>query len=190
MFAPKSSSRLFVISAIFIAIAAITVSANWGSGFGFFKVADTPAADITGPELKVGASIGEQPSLVDPAILDTRTGATGLNTIVQYSLGERGIRSVALWAQVPQYVSGSASPPAVRSIVGRLIDLARINVELRPLDERCTAYRDKVEEGLADRPDVLAIVDQIDEQWQERIPSGDELANEIERFLREQGDQG
>jgi hypothetical protein len=35
---------------------------------------------------------------------------------------------------------------------------------------------------------VLAIVNQIDEQWQERIPSGDELASEIERFLREQPD--
>ena len=66
--------------------------------------------------------------------------------------------------------------------------LSRIHVEFRQLDERCAAYRDKVEEGLSDRPDVLAIVNQIDEQWQERIPSGDELANEIERFLREQPD--
>ena len=119
---------------------------------------------------------------------DDYVGATGLNTVVQFALGEAGIRSVALWAQVPQYVSGSPSPPAVRALVGRLCELSRIDVEFRQLDERCSAYRDKVEEGLSDRPDVLAIVNQIDEQWQERIPSGDELASEIERFLREQPD--
>ena len=119
---------------------------------------------------------------------DDYVGATGLNTVVQHTLGERGVRSVALWAQVPQYVSGSPSPPAVRSVVGRLIDLGRISVELGALDERCAAYRDKVEEGLSERPDVLSIVNQIDEQWVERIPSGDELATEIERFLRDQGD--
>ena len=117
---------------------------------------------------------------------DDYVGATGLNTVVQYALGEAGIRSVALWAQVPQYVSGSPSPPAVRALAGRLSELARVSPELGELENTCVAYRDKVEEGLSERPDVLEIVNRIDEQWEERIPSGDEIANEIERFLRDQ----
>ncbi len=121
---------------------------------------------------------------------DDYVGATGLNTVVQYALGEAGVRSVALWAQVPQYVSGSPSPPAVRSLAARLSEIARIDLDLHALDERCAAYRERVEEGLSDRPDVLAIVNQIDEQWDQRIPSGDELATEIERFLRDQPDPG
>src|SRR4051812_21397950 len=115
---------------------------------------------------------------------DDYLGATGLNTVVQHALGEAGVRSVALWAQVPQYVSGSPSPPAVRSIASRLADLARLELDLGGVDVRAAAYREKVEEGLAERPDVLAIVDQIDEQLDQRIPSGDELASEIEQFLR------
>ncbi len=115
---------------------------------------------------------------------DDYLGATGLNTIVQHALGDAGLRSVALWAQVPQYVSGSPSPPAVRSLAARLRDLARIDIDLDVLDARSAAYRDKVEEGLAERPDVLAIVDQIDQQLDQRIPSADELASEIEQFLR------
>ncbi|HEY3831973.1 MAG TPA: PAC2 family protein [Acidimicrobiia bacterium] len=115
---------------------------------------------------------------------DDYLGATGLNTIVQHALGEAGVRSVALWAQVPQYVSGSPSPPAVRSLASRLIDLGRLEIDLAGLDVRAAAYRDKVEEGLAERPDVLSIVDQIDEQLDQRIPSADELASEIEQYLR------
>ncbi len=120
---------------------------------------------------------------------DDYLGATGLNTVVQSILGDAGIRSVALWAQVPQYVSGSPSPPAVRALAQRLADLARLTPDLRALDARAAAYRDKVEEGLAERPDVLAIVNQIDEQWSQRIPSADELASEIEQFLKTQRDQ-
>jgi hypothetical protein len=72
----------------------------------------------------------------------------------------------------------------VRSLAARLVDLARLEVDLSGVDVRSAAYRDKVEEGLAERPDVLAIVDQIDQQLDERIPSADELASEIEQYLR------
>jgi hypothetical protein len=120
---------------------------------------------------------------------DDYLGATGLNTVVQHALGAAGVRSVALWAQVPQYVSGSPSPPAVRSLAARLQDLARLEIDLDALDARAAAYRDKVEEGLAERPDVLAIVDQIDQQLDQRIPSADELASEIEQFLRGNADE-
>ena len=127
---------------------------------------------------------------------DDYLGATGLNTVVQAALGEAGIRSIGLWAQVPQYVAGSPSPPAVRALARRLSELARVEPELRALDARAAAYRDKVEEGLQERPDVLAIVNQIDEQWNDSshweraLPSADELASEIEQFLRSQNDQG
>ena len=44
-------------------------------------------------------------------------GPTGLQTIVQRALGDADIPCVGLWAQVPQYVSGSPSPPAVRALL-------------------------------------------------------------------------
>ena len=52
------------------------------------------------------------------------------------------------------------------------------------------AYEHRVEEGLSDRPDVLEVIDAIeageDEVDESELPSGDELASEIERFLRDQ----
>lgn len=132
------------------------------------------------------------------ALRDDYVGPTGLNTVVQHALGVAGIRSAALWAQVPQYVSGSPSPPAVRSLLARLEDTFRIRPELAALDRRAAAYRERVEEGLVERPDVRSIVDQLDHQLDhpseavdtlpDDLPSGDELADEIERFLRTRDD--
>ena len=112
-------------------------------------------------------------------------GPTGLQTVVQRTLGEHGVRCAGLWAQVPQYVSGSPSPPAVRAVLRRLVELYRIDLDLGPLDARSRAYTERVEEGLAARPDVKEIVDRIDH---EQARSDDDLVTEIEHFLRSQSD--
>jgi hypothetical protein len=114
------------------------------------------------------------------------SGATGLQTVVQRALGDAGIRCGALWAQVPQYVSGSPSPPAVRALLGRLSEIARLELDLRPLDARCDAYRNRVDAGLATRPEVQEVVDRID---REQGATTDDLVSEIELFLRQRGDE-
>ena len=103
-------------------------------------------------------------------------------------LGEAGIPTVALWAQVPHYVSGGASPPAIRAVLAKLRDLGGLTVDLDGLDEQTDAYVRRVEEGLAERPDVVEVIQAIEAGDAEaaELPSGDELASEIERFLRDQ----
>jgi hypothetical protein len=110
-------------------------------------------------------------------------GPTGLQTIVQRALGDADIRSAGLWAQVPQYVSGSPSPPAVRALLRRLTEIGRLQLDLRPLDTRCDAYAARVDAGLATRPEVQEVVDRID---REQGASADDLVSEIELFLRQQ----
>jgi proteasome assembly chaperone (PAC2) family protein len=114
------------------------------------------------------------------------TGPTGAQSALQVMLGEAGIPAVGLWAQVPHYVAGGASPPAVRSILARLRDLAGLDVDLSALDEQMVLYTNRVEEGLADRPDVVEVINAIESGSDEPLPSGDDLASEIERFLRDQ----
>jgi proteasome assembly chaperone (PAC2) family protein len=112
-------------------------------------------------------------------------GPTGLQTVILRALGDGGIPGSGLWAQVPQYVAGSPSPPAVRALLGRLVDLYHLDLDLRALDERSQAYLRRVEAGLAARPDVKQVVDQID-QRQEGTTA--DLVAEIEQFLRSQSD--
>jgi len=113
-------------------------------------------------------------------------GPTGVQTVLQVALGEAGIPAVGLWAQVPQYVSGSPSPPAVRAVLHRLAEVGPLAIDLRPLDARCDAYVARVDAGLSTRPDVQAVVDRID---QDQGASTDDLVSEIELFLRSQSDE-
>ena len=112
-------------------------------------------------------------------------GPTGLQTVVLRALGDAGIPGCGLWVQVPQYVSGSPSPPAIRALLGRLVEVYNLDLDLRTLDDRSQAYLRRVEAGLEARPDVKAVVDQIDERQE---GTTDDLVAEIEQFLRSQSD--
>ncbi len=113
------------------------------------------------------------------------TGPTGAQTALQVALGDVGIPGVGLWAQVPHYVAGSPSPPAIRALLARLAELARLRVDLAALDPQCDEWTTRVDEGIAERPEVARLVEQI-ETGEEELPTGDELASEIERFLRDE----
>jgi proteasome assembly chaperone (PAC2) family protein len=116
------------------------------------------------------------------------SGPTGAQSALQVMLGDGGIPTIGLWAQVPHYVAGGASPPAIRSLLARLRELAALQIDLSTLDEQMLAYTSRVEEGLAERPDVVDVINAIESgvDESEPLPSGDELASEIERFLRGQ----
>jgi hypothetical protein len=116
---------------------------------------------------------------------DDYHGPTGLQSVLQVALGDAGIDAIGLWAQVPHYVSGTPSPPASRALLERLRDIAGVTIDLRDLDRRVEYYLEQVEAGIAERPDVAEMVAAIDEEEDEI--SGDALASEIERFLRDPG---
>jgi predicted ATP-grasp superfamily ATP-dependent carboligase len=112
-------------------------------------------------------------------------GPTGAQTIVQFELGRAGVPTVGLWAQVPHYVSGNPSPPAVRALLERVRELAGLRIDIAELDEQIEEYTAKVDEGVAERPDVAELVRAIEDQTAEDV-DGDTIAAEIERFLRDQ----
>jgi proteasome assembly chaperone (PAC2) family protein len=114
------------------------------------------------------------------------TGPTGAQSALQVLLGDVGVPTLALWAQVPHYVAAGPSPPAIRALLARLRDLGALRVDLSTLDDQAHAYVQRVEEGIAERPDVVEAIRQIESGTEQPLPSGEELASEIERFLRGQ----
>jgi proteasome assembly chaperone (PAC2) family protein len=117
------------------------------------------------------------------------TGPTGAQSALQVMLGQAGVPTVGLWAQVPHYVAAGPSPPAIRALLARLRDIGGVEVDLSVLDDQTRTYVQRVDEGVAERPDVLEAIQQIESESgveQGPLPSGDELASEIERFLRGQ----
>jgi predicted ATP-grasp superfamily ATP-dependent carboligase len=113
-------------------------------------------------------------------------GPTGVQTVLQVALGDADIPAIGLWAEVPHYVAGNPSPPAIRALLERVRELAGMNLELGDFDGQAEEYAARVEEGLAERPDVAEMVRELDVVSETDLPTGDELASEIERFLREE----
>jgi proteasome assembly chaperone (PAC2) family protein len=116
-------------------------------------------------------------------------GPGGATSVLQVMLGGSGIPTIGLWAQVPHYVAGGPSPTAIRAVLGRVRELGGLAVDLDALDEQSVAYVQRIDDGLADRPDVAEVVRAIEEGTvadESELPSGDDLATEIERFLRDQ----
>lgn len=111
-------------------------------------------------------------------------------SVVEMAAAAAGIPSVGYFAQVPHYVSGPYAPAAVALLralethLGTELPMAGLEQEARQLRNRLDAAA-AVEETT--RTYVERLESMVDE---ERLPSGDELIGEIERFLRERGNEG
>jgi proteasome assembly chaperone (PAC2) family protein len=123
-------------------------------------------------------------------------GPTGVVGVLHDACTQAGISSASLWAAVPHYVSLTPSPRAAKALVDRLADLLEADVDTVELDEAADAYAEQVSEAVASDEETSAYVQdlerRIDELAEEAdIPSGDSIAAELTRYLRERdNDQG
>jgi hypothetical protein len=94
---------------------------------------------------------------------------------------------------VPHYVATPPNPLATRALLERLGRLVGVPLQLDELDELATAWQQRVDDVVAEDDDVRAYVRKLEEraELQEidetEMTSGDDLAAELERFLREEG---
>jgi proteasome assembly chaperone (PAC2) family protein len=120
-------------------------------------------------------------------------GPTGIVGVLHDHCRHSGMPSVSLWAPVPHYVASPPNPKATRALIERLAELIDVPVGLGDLSEAATAWEERVNELVTSDPDVAAYVAQLEERDDNAIderdlPTGDTLAAELERFLREQRD--
>ncbi len=118
-----------------------------------------------------------------------RVPAAALSTI-EFAVTGSGIPAVGFYAQVPHYVSG----PYAAATIGLLEHAGRhlgVELPLGSLPDEAASQRARLDALVAQDPDTRAYLERLEASVEEeRIPSGDELASEIERFLRDQGGEG
>jgi predicted ATP-grasp superfamily ATP-dependent carboligase len=105
----------------------------------------------------------------------------------------RGVPAIGLWAQVPHYVSAMPYPAASLALLQGANRVTGLDLPLGDLIERAEASRQRIDELIAQNPEHTAMVHQLESQTDQQATdtalqatSGDELAAELERFLREQ----
>jgi proteasome assembly chaperone (PAC2) family protein len=159
-------------------------------------LADVPH---TRPAPVTGAAT--DPKLVDELGLQLSRyeGPTGIVGVLGDACRRAGIPSVSLWAAVPHYVSLAPSPRAARALCDRLAGILDVSIDVTELAEAEDAYIEQVSRAVASDDETAAYVAELEQRadsldWLEEsgeLPSGEALAAEIARFLRErEGDGG
>src|SRR5262249_46735706 len=131
-------------------------------------------------ELKLEPSRYEGPTGILGVLLDTCRGAD--------------ITSLSLWAAVPHYVSLAPSPRAALALVRRFSDLMAVDVDTAELEQAADEYSEQVSEAVSADADTAAYVEELERRVdmlsaEQELPSGDTLAAELTRFLREREEE-
>ncbi len=111
-------------------------------------------------------------------------------SVLEMAMAEGGIPAVGYFAQVPHYVSGPypAASAALVEALGRHLGLA---LPTGDLIEEARQLRTRLDTATALEETTRTYVERLEAMVDEqRLPSGDDLIGEIERFLREGGTEG
>jgi proteasome assembly chaperone (PAC2) family protein len=134
------------------------------------------------------------------AVRTTVDVPTGVQGVIERTAADAGISAIGLWAQVPHYVSGMPAPAAAAALVDGLGTVTDLVLPSDELHAQAQALRGRLDELVSANREHTEMVRQLEEQWDEEaaagaaddgfgsqpLPSGDELAAELERFLRDQ----
>lgn len=126
-------------------------------------------------------------------------GPTGIVGVLHDAFARARIASASLWAAVPHYLSVSPNPKAALALVDKTVQLTRTPADVGDLERATQSYEERVADMIAADEDVQSYVrlleERIDEQTHEeqidpsQLPSGEALAEELERYLRDQEDK-
>jgi proteasome assembly chaperone (PAC2) family protein len=128
--------------------------------------------------------------------IDVPSGVWGA---LELAFGEAGIPAVGLWARVPHYVAGMAFPAASAALLEGLAEVGRLSIDTIELHTAADVARSQVDELIAKSAEHDSLVHQLERNVDAaegnplevgQIPTGDELAAELERYLRDERTEG
>ena len=120
-------------------------------------------------------------------------GPTGVVGVLHDACRRRGIPSASLWAAVPHYVAAVPNPKAALALLRRLEGLVGVAVEASGLEEEADSYENQVSRAVAANPEIEELVQRLEAEQRESldveedVPSGEALARDFERYLRQHG---
>jgi proteasome assembly chaperone (PAC2) family protein len=140
--------------------------------------------------------LATDPDLVERLNLQRSSyeGPTGIVGIVHDACRRRGLTSASLWAAVPHYVAAVPNPKAALALLRRLEQFTGIAIEASELEDAMDRFETQVDRAVASNPEIEELVRRLEEEQAERldveedVPSGESLARDFERYLRQHGE--
>jgi len=122
-------------------------------------------------------------------------GPTGIIGVLHAACQQDGLPSASLWAAVPHYVAATPNPKASLALVRKLEGLLGVVVDATELEAAASEYERQVNAAVQSDPDVQAFVERLeqastdeDEPDPGQLPSGEMIARDLQRFLRQRGE--
>ena len=123
-------------------------------------------------------------------------GPTGITGVLHDAANRTGLPSVSLWAAVPHYLPSAPNPRAALALVERVSSLLGMPIETGPLARAGDTWTEGVDKLITENEELAEYVRRLENAADdgigqrrlsdEAVPSGDSIAAELERFLREQ----
>lgn len=173
-----------------------------------FSACVVEIAQETGAELVVtlGAMVGMAPHTRPLGVVGSTTraelatrlglgrpsyqGPTGLVGALHDALDEAQLPVISLRVSVPHYVPSPPNPEATRSLLSRFELVTGIATNHHSLDAAAATWQERVNAAVADDDEMEAYVRQLERQVDrsadDLLPSGDDLAAELQAYLRDQ----
>jgi predicted ATP-grasp superfamily ATP-dependent carboligase len=140
----------------------------------------------TSKNAELAASVGFLPAGIEVP--------SGVQGALEVAFGEASIRAVGLWARVPHYVAAMPYPAASAALLDGLARMADLEIDTAALHAQAATTTQQIAALIAGSEEHAAMVNQLEEQHDREmpsgsaefgnLPSGDEIAAELERFLR------
>ncbi len=119
----------------------------------------------------------------------TYEGPTSLVGVINERVERANIPVISLRVSVPHYVPGPPNPKATRALLRRLQQTTGVATAYEDLDKDVSEWSNRVDQAVASDEESQAYVAHLERQvdsHEELLPSGDDLAAELEAFLRDQ----
>ncbi len=125
-------------------------------------------------------------------------GPTGIVGSLHDACKRQGLPAISIWANVPHYIAASPNIKAALALVRRVFTLLDFGADLSDLETAASDFDRRVASALASDAKVSEYVRRLEEREEDddedeaqpdntdALPSGEELARELEEFLREQ----
>ncbi len=151
-------------------------------------------------------SVGLTATSPDPSIIERLTlsknsldAPAGVEAIIEHAMHRIGIPSFCLWAQIPHYVSSMAYPAASAALIDALCLETGLSYDTATLRQEAVVQRERLDQLVSNNPDHSEMLGKLEEAYDSmhgasagehdtpiEIPSVEDLAAEVEQFLRDQ----
>lgn len=177
-------------------------------------------ADLTGARRYVGlgavpgpvphtrptriVSTGSREDLIDRVGLphERLVVPASCQVVIESAMRDADRLTLGMWARIPHYVAGEY-PDGARTLLARLGDHLGVSVDPTDLIEEAATHRRSLDEAAASSPEITEHISELEqlydaesgggslaETFSGELPTGDEIAAELQRFLQERGDEG